>query len=81
MNAEHLAKEAERLTNDDVLNFAISQISRDALLELRDCNPDEMTRIIQLQEKAKLCEEFVQMLHGYITAMGDLASDGPANPY
>lgn len=67
---EYLAKEAERLSRDDVLNYAVAQIRAEAYESLGDCDPQDMTRIIQFQQTVKLCNEFMLTLERFITGWG-----------
>ena len=68
MSAEHLAKEAERLKNDPILNKALDDIRADALNELVRANADDKSNIIRLQQVAVVTEEIRRVLDRYIMA-------------
>lgn len=66
MNAEHLAKEADRLKNDPIFIKALEDIRADALNELVLANPDDKSNIIRLQQVAAVTEEIRNVLDRYI---------------
>lgn len=68
MNADHLAKEAERLKNDPIFIKALEDIRADAVAELIKANADDKTNIIRLQQVAVVTEEIRNVLDRYIMA-------------
>ncbi len=68
MQAEHLAKEADRLKHDPIFNKALDDIRADALNELVTANPDDKSTIIRLQQVAAVTEEIRNVLDRYIMA-------------
>lgn len=68
MNADHLAKEADRLKNDPIFIKALDDIRADALKELVKANPDDKSNIIRLQQVAQVTEEIRNVLDRYILA-------------
>ncbi len=68
MNADHLAKEADRLQNDPTFNKALDDIRRDALESLISANADDKSKIIRLQQVAVVVDEIRNVLGRYIAA-------------
>ena len=68
MNAEHLAKEADRLKNDPIFIKALADIRADALSELITADATNTANIIRLQQVAKVTEEIRNVLDRYIMA-------------
>jgi hypothetical protein len=68
MNADHLAKEAERLKNDPIFIKALEDIRADALNELATASADDKTNIIRLQQVAGVVNEIRNVLDRYIMA-------------
>ena len=68
MNAEHLAKEADRLQNDPIFIEALEDIRSDALDELAQANADDKTAILRLQQKVAVIDEIRVVLARYIIA-------------
>ena len=50
MNADHYAKEADRLLRDDVLNHALDTIRAAALEDLAAANAADMISVLRLQQ-------------------------------
>jgi hypothetical protein len=68
MNAEHLAKEADRLKNDETFIKALDDIRADALDMLALANPDDKTTILRHQAMASMALEIRNVLDRYIMA-------------
>lgn len=68
MNAEHLAKEADRLKNDEIFIKALADIRADALNALAVADADDKTIILRLQQKAAVIDEIRNVLDRYIMA-------------
>ena len=66
MNAEHLAKEADRLRNDPIFNKALDDIRADALNELVSADATNTANIIRLQQVAVVADEIRNVLGRYI---------------
>ena len=57
MQADHYAKEADRLQNDDTLNYALDKLRSEALEELASVDADNKTDIIRRQQMVLLIDE------------------------
>jgi hypothetical protein len=68
MNADHLAKEADRLKNDPIFNKALDDIRADALNSLVTADADNKALIIRLQQVAAVTGEIRNVLDRYIMA-------------
>jgi hypothetical protein len=68
VNADHLAKEADRLKNDPIFNKALDDIRADALNALVTADADNKTLIIRLQQVAAVTDEIRNVLDRYILA-------------
>lgn len=68
MRPDHLAKEADRLSNDEVFIKALSDIRADALAALVEANADNYTDIVRLQQRVQVIDEIREMLGRYIMA-------------
>lgn len=68
MTRDHLAKEADRLANDEIFNRALSDIRADALDALAVSNADDKTSILRLQQKVAVIDEIRAVLGRYIVA-------------
>jgi len=68
MNADHLAKEADRLQNDPIFIEALEDIRADALDELAVADADDKTTILRLQQKVAVIDEIRAVLGRYIMA-------------
>lgn len=64
----HLAKEAERLKNDDTFNKALADIRSDALNALATADADNYTAIVRLQQRVAVIDEIRNCLDRYILA-------------
>lgn len=67
-NADHLAKEAERLKSDPIFTKALEAIRADALNALVEADADNYTAIVRLQQKVAVIEEIRNVLDRYIMA-------------
>jgi len=68
MNAEHLAKEADRLKNDPIFIKALEDIRADALNALAEADADNYAAIVRLQQKVAVVNEIRNVLDRYIVA-------------
>ena len=68
MNLSHLAKEADRLRNDEIFNKALNDIRAEALDALALANADDKTMIVRLQQKVAVIDEIRTTLDRYILA-------------
>jgi hypothetical protein len=66
--SDHLAREAERLKNDEIFNKALDDIRADAIEELIVASPDDKSNIIRLQQIAVVTNEIRNVLDRYIMA-------------
>lgn len=66
--SSHLAKEADRLKNDDTFNKALADIRSDALNELATADADNYTTIVRLQQRVAVIDEIRNVLGRYILA-------------
>ena len=73
--SDHLAKEADRLKNDPILNKALDDIRADALNMLALADPDDKTTILRHQAMASMALEIRHVLDRYI-----MAADVQENP-
>ena len=64
----HLAKEADRLKNDEIFNNALADIRSDALNALAAADADDKTMILRLQQKVAVIDEIRNVLDRYIMA-------------
>ena len=79
MNAEHLAKEADRLKNDPIFTEALSAIRTDALEAIAVANADDKTMILRLQQKVAVIDEIHAVLERFVIGAGQSLDD--ASPY
>lgn len=70
MSAEHYAKEAGRLLQDETLLQALSNISVAAKNEFVTVNADDKTAILRLQAKCMAIDELLTELESAILALG-----------
>lgn len=66
--SDHLAKEADRLKNDEIFNKALQDMRRDALDSLATADADNYTAIVRLQQKVAVIDEIRNVLDRYIIA-------------
>lgn len=74
--SDHLAKEAERLKNDEIFIKALADIRADALNSLVTADPDNKTLIIRLQQVAAVTDEIRNVLDRYILQGSEDTMDG-----
>ena len=68
MKADHLAKEADRLRNDEIFCKALADIRSEALDALATADADNYTKIVCLQQKVAVIDEIRITLDRYIMA-------------
>lgn len=68
MISDHLAKEADRLKNDELFNKALDVIRLEALNALADADADNHTSIVRLQQRVAVVDEIRNVLDRYIIA-------------
>ena len=66
--SDHLAKEADRLKNDEIFQQALDDISSEALNALASADADDKTMILRLQQKVAVIDEIRNVLDRYIMA-------------
>lgn len=66
--SDHLAKEADRLKNDETFNKALADIRSEALEALAEADAEEIMMILRLQQKVKVIDEIRTILDRYIMA-------------
>ena len=71
--AEHYAKEAQRLLNDDVLAEAMTAVRTEALVALATVKADDVTEILRLQAIANCLPDVVDALKAHILAAGGMS--------
>ena len=69
MNAEHLAKEAQRLLHDDVLLHAIAEAQRESKDALVTVDADNKTEILRLQANVQAFDEILSTLERHVLRM------------
>lgn len=65
---DHLAKEADRLKADPILNMALDKIRAEALEGLARIDADDLTAILKLQCRVFVVDEIRGTLDAYILA-------------
>jgi hypothetical protein len=80
VNDSHLAKEADRLSNDPIFNQALQEIRAEALDALAAADADDKTMILRLQQKVAVIDEIRSMLARFILKAGQI-EQGDASPY
>lgn len=68
MHSDHLAKEADRLQNDEIFNMALDAIRAEALEGLALIDADDKTAVLRLQAKVSVVDEIRNVLDRYILA-------------
>jgi hypothetical protein len=66
--SDHLAKEADRLKNDEIFNKALADIRSEALEALAAADADNYTAIVRLQQRVAVVDEIRTTLGRYIIA-------------
>jgi hypothetical protein len=64
----HLAKEADRLKNDEIFIQALADIRSDALNALATADADNYQAIVRLQQRVAVIDEIRNVLGRYIIA-------------
>lgn len=75
----HLAKEADRLKNDELFNKALDAIRSEALDSLATADADNYTAIVRWQQRVQVVDEIRATLGRYITAAPQPQED--ASPF
>ena len=65
---DHLAKEADRLKNDELFNTALDAIRSEALDSLATADADNFTVIVRWQQRVAVIDEIRATLDRYILA-------------
>ena len=73
--SDHLAKEANRLRNDDIFNKALDDIRSEALEALAVADVDSVTTMLRWQSRVMVVDEIRNCLDRYI-----MAADVQENP-
>jgi hypothetical protein len=68
VNSDHLAKEADRLSNDDIFNKALDDIRIEALEALAVANVENPTAILRWQSRVAVVDDIRATLSRYILA-------------
>jgi hypothetical protein len=68
VNADHLAKEADRLKHDEIFNMALNAIRAEALEGLARIEVDDITAVLRLQCRVFVVDEIRSVLDAYILA-------------
>lgn len=76
--AEHYAREAERLLNDETLAGAFQTVRLNAMVKLTEVDPDNKTEILRLQAIASCLSDVRDALEAAIIATG--RADGGHDP-
>lgn len=66
--SEHLAKEADRLKNDEIFNRALDDIRSEALEALAVADVESMTTMLRWQMRVMVIDEIRTTLDRYIIA-------------
>ncbi len=66
--SDHLAREADRLKNDEIFNRALDDMRADMLDELATADADDKTMILRLQQGVYVIDEIRNVLDRYIMA-------------
>lgn len=77
--SDHLATEADRLSNDAVFLKALNDIRTDTLNALVTADADKYIDIVRLQQKVAVIDEIRAMLARYIMAAGQVQDE--TSPY
>jgi hypothetical protein len=66
--SDHIAKEADRLKNDEIFNMALDRIRAEALEGLAQIDADDITAVLKLQCRVFAVDEIRTTLDAYILA-------------
>lgn len=75
MKSDHLAREADRLQNDEIFAKALDDMRRSVLDNLAYTPPDKTLEIVRLQQTVALIDEIRATLARYIIAAGKQQED------
>jgi hypothetical protein len=67
--SSHLAKEADRLKNDEIFNKALADIRSEALNALATADADNYAVIVRWQQRVAVVDEIRTTLDRYILAV------------
>lgn len=73
--SDHLAREADRLQNDEIFTKALADIRSEALDSLAVADADDLTAILRLQQRVAVIDEIRATLGRYIIAAGQTQED------
>jgi hypothetical protein len=76
VNADHYAKEAQRLLDDDTLKYALDTMRADALEALAACDADAKTMVIRLQQKVQVIDGIRSELSSAVLRMTTAQTSG-----
>lgn len=79
MRLDHLAKEAERLASDEVLQHALNEMRASTLEALASCDATDTAAVLRFQAEVRAIDEFRGRLRSYILRAE--AEDTGASPY
>ncbi len=79
MDKYHLAREAARLLNDEVLAWAMTEVRTNALAALAEVNATDTDEIRRLQAIAGCLQQVRDLLHEAIIATGEMDGGMSAN--
>lgn len=79
MDKYHLAREAARLLNDEVLAWAMTEVRTNALAALAEVNATDTDEIRRLQAIAGCLQQVRDMLEAAILASGKMDGGMSAN--
>lgn len=68
MTRDHLAQEADRLSNDPIFDKALADIRSDALDALAAADAEDLAAILRLQQRVAVIDEIRATLGRYIIA-------------
>ena len=80
LRQEHLAREARRLLDDDVLARAFDAVRQDAIENLASVCADDRTAILRLQARAGVIDEVRAELQAMIIRQG-VSEQSEANSF
>lgn len=79
MNADHYAKEADRLLADDTLKHALDTLRKDAQEALSTANVDDKTLMIRLQQTVAVIDDIRSELRRAIASRSN--ANSPAGTF
>ena len=66
MDREQLAKDAERIGKEPLLQHALDEMRKDALEKLIDCDSGDNVKVAQYQAQVRAVDEFRDLLVRYM---------------